>query len=88
MLELRGAPALSEFRQNKVLSKLQSVVPAVTSVYAEFVHFADTSAELDGNELQVLARLLKYGPKAEVKEGSVRRVFGGTTFWHHFAVVF
>ncbi|MFL0806036.1 MAG: phosphoribosylformylglycinamidine synthase [Oceanobacter sp.] len=70
MLELRGAPALSEFRQNKVLSKLQSIVPAVSSVYAEFVHFADTRAELDGNELQVLARLLKYGPKAEIKEGA------------------
>lgn len=69
MLELRGAPALSEFRQNKILSKLQSVVPAVSAVYAEFVHFADTRAELDGNELQVLARLLKYGPKAEAQEG-------------------
>ena len=70
MLELRGAPALSEFRQNKILSKLQQSVPSVTSVYAEFVHFADVSAEMDGNELQVLARLLKYGPKAEIKEGA------------------
>ena len=69
MLELRGAPALSEFRQKKVLSKLQQASPSVVSVYAEFVHFADVSDALDGKELQVLERILRYGPKAEAQEG-------------------
>ena len=46
MLELRGAPALSEFRLNKTLNKLQQVLPHVSAVYAEFTHFADLKAEL------------------------------------------
>ncbi|WP_221800612.1 phosphoribosylformylglycinamidine synthase [Oceanobacter mangrovi] len=65
MLELRGAPALSEFRQTRILNKLQAAVPAVSGVYAEFVHFADLKAELAENELLVLERILRYGPKAE-----------------------
>ncbi|MAK90654.1 MAG: phosphoribosylformylglycinamidine synthase, partial [Oleibacter sp.] len=68
MLELRGAPALSPFRQNKVLNKLQQALPHVTGVYAEFMHFADLSAELTESERLVLERILRYGPKAEVKE--------------------
>ncbi len=75
MLTLRGAPALSDFRQNKILSKLQQADAAVTSVYAEFVHFADLSAALADNELQVLERILRYGPKAEVQQGQ------GEAFW-------
>ena len=69
MLELRGAPALSEFRQNKVLNKLQQVLPQVSGVYAEFMHFAELHEALADNELAVLQRILRYGPKAEVKEG-------------------
>ena len=68
MLELRGAPALSIFRQNKVLNKLQQALPHVSAVYAEFMHFADLSAELAENERLVLERILRYGPKADVQE--------------------
>ena len=70
MLELRGAPAFSEFRLNKIIAKLQQQVPAVTGVYAEFKHFANTSADLNDEQLEVLGRILKYGPKAEVKDPS------------------
>jgi len=70
MLELRGAPALSSFRQNKILTKLQSAVPGVTGVYAEFAHFADLKADLSDAELTVLERILRYGPKAEQKDGA------------------
>src|SRR5690554_29622 len=69
MLELRGAPALSAFLQTKTLAKLQQALPSVTSVYAEYIHFADLSADLDANELAVLKRLLEYGPKVDAKEG-------------------
>ncbi|WP_430461737.1 phosphoribosylformylglycinamidine synthase [Thalassolituus sp. LLYu03] len=69
MLELRGAPALSSFRQTKILNKLQQVLPQVRGVYAEFMHFADLSADLADNERLVLERILRYGPKAEVKAG-------------------
>ncbi len=72
MLELRGAPALSPFRLNKVLTSLQRVVPEVTEVYAEFVHFVEVEKDLPEADLAVLKRLLTYGPRLEshVPEGS------------------
>ncbi len=68
MLALRGAPALSAFRHEKLLSALQSKVPAVTSLYSEFMHFADLEQDLSADEQQVLDRILRYGPKADVEE--------------------
>ncbi len=67
MLELRGAPALSAFRREKLLASLQSSVPAVSAVYAEFMHFADLSNALDDHALEVLKKLLKYGPQVAVE---------------------
>lgn len=75
MLELRGAPALSEFRQQKILSKLQQQLPAVTGVYAEFIHFGDLKAELAENERLVLERILRYGPKAEAQAEPAGELF-------------
>jgi len=70
MLALRGAPALSAFRHEKLLSGIQSKVPAVTGLYAEFMHFSDQSQALSDNQQQVLERILRYGPKAEAQEPS------------------
>jgi phosphoribosylformylglycinamidine synthase len=70
MLELRGAPAFSDFRLTKMLAKLQAAVPNVASVYAEFMHFADTSSDLTDQQLETLGKILKYGPKAEVQSTS------------------
>ncbi|HDZ56032.1 MAG TPA: phosphoribosylformylglycinamidine synthase [Pseudomonas xinjiangensis] len=65
---LRGAPALSDFRRHKLLALIQASVPAVSGLYAEFMHFAELSAELEGQNEQVLERLLKYGPSVRVEE--------------------
>lgn len=86
MLELRGAPALSHFRLTKLLEQLQARVPQVTGVYAEFVHLADIDGELTDSELDVLKRLLTYGPKLAVEqpEGEVFVVvprFGTISPW-------
>lgn len=62
---LKGAPALSEFRVNKLLDECKKLGLDVDSVYAEFVHFADVSEALDSGESEVLARLLTYGPAIE-----------------------
>ncbi|MDO6512931.1 MULTISPECIES: phosphoribosylformylglycinamidine synthase [unclassified Neptuniibacter] len=70
MLALRGAPALSAFRHEKLLSGIQSKVPAVTGLYAEFMHFSDQSQALSENQQQVLERILRYGPKAEAQDPS------------------
>ncbi len=68
MLVLRGAPALSAFRHDKLLSALQGAVEGIVGVYAEFVHFADLSADLTGEQQQVLDRILRYGPNASIEE--------------------
>ncbi len=62
MLELRGAPALSAFRANKLLSALQAIVPDVSGIYAEYVHLVDLGSELKAGHETVLDRLLRYGP--------------------------
>ncbi|MCV6589253.1 MAG: phosphoribosylformylglycinamidine synthase [Marinobacterium sp.] len=68
MLALRGAPALSAFRHDKLLSLIQSEVPEVTALYGEFMHFADLTTPLTEAQQSVLDRILRYGPKAEVQE--------------------
>lgn len=68
MHSLRGAPALSVFRRNKLLARVQAKVPGVTGLYAEFMHFAELSAALDSDQQAVLERLLSYGPSVPVEE--------------------
>ena len=65
---LRGAPALSDFRVNKLLEQCAQLQLPVTEVYAEFAHFAQLNAELDTNEAKVLQQLLTYGPTIEEHE--------------------
>lgn len=67
MLILRGAPALSSFRTQKLLTSLQQRVPAVNGVSSEFVHFANLAAPLNTDQQQVLQQLLIYGPKVEAQ---------------------
>ncbi len=68
MLKLSGAPALSAFRREKLLAKIQTTHPEVTSVYGEFVHFAETLENLNDQEHTVLERILRYGPKAQAQK--------------------
>jgi phosphoribosylformylglycinamidine synthase len=65
MLILRGAPALSSFRCQKLLANIQQIAPKVTWVSSEFVHFANLEAPLTDAQMQVLEALLTYGPKSE-----------------------
>ncbi|MDU7130172.1 phosphoribosylformylglycinamidine synthase [Phytobacter diazotrophicus] len=59
---LRGSPALSAFRINKLLARFQAARLPVSNIYAEYVHFADVNDRLNEEELTRLQRLLKYGP--------------------------
>jgi phosphoribosylformylglycinamidine synthase len=67
MLISRGAPALSDFRIQKLLETLQSSVPELLSIVAEFVHFTelDSDGTLDASQETLLNKLLEYGPQAE-----------------------
>ncbi|WP_394192517.1 phosphoribosylformylglycinamidine synthase [Pseudoalteromonas atlantica] len=62
MLILRGAPALSDFRVQKILARCQQSQLPVNNVYAEYAHFADLTAELSSDEQTKLEKLLTYGP--------------------------
>jgi phosphoribosylformylglycinamidine synthase len=70
MLTLPGAPALSEFRLNKVRARLTAIAGEGLEVAARFVHFVDLDGELDEHAAAVLDSLLRYGPQhAEVDAG-------------------
>jgi phosphoribosylformylglycinamidine synthase len=71
MLVLRGAPALSEFRKEKLLQRLAQAGFKATSIYSEFVHLVDTTQALSDDEQAVLVKLLTYGAsqQGEVTKG-------------------
>ncbi len=64
MLTLSGAAALSVFARAKLLHSLQKLCPDITDVQARFIHFVDVSRPLSSAEMQLLDRLLRYGPRA------------------------
>src|SRR5688572_10721292 len=63
MLILRGSPALSEFRLQKLLHDIISAGLPVRALGAEFIHVAELSEELSAAQREVLEKLLSYGPK-------------------------
>ena len=63
MLTLRGAPALSAFRQEKLARKLCRLHPEITLLHTEYIHFAEVEQALEGERLERLASLLTYGPE-------------------------
>jgi len=62
---LRGAPALSEFRVQKLLAQCEDLALPVADIYAEFTHFAQLNEALANDEENVLQQLLTYGPTIE-----------------------
>jgi len=73
MLVLRGAPAISEFRLRKLADRLGEQTGTPIQLYAELVHFAQLSGDLDASGRSVLERLLRYGPSlpAHAPEGAL-----------------
>jgi phosphoribosylformylglycinamidine synthase len=63
MLQLRGGPALSEFRSHKLLQQLRQRVPEVVGIAAVFLHIAELEERLTGDEQAILEQLLAYGPQ-------------------------
>jgi len=68
MLTVPGAPALSQFRLEKLLRSLRSRNDRVDAVAARYVHFADLASPLDENGLEVLGKLLDYGPRTHATD--------------------
>ena len=66
---LRGSPALSEFRVNKLVELCREQQLPVSGIYAEFMHFADLSADLDAQSLE------KFFDTADQSMSSYEHVF-------------
>ena len=62
MLILRGSPALSQFRLQKLLQDLNAAGAAARAVAAEFVHVVEVAGDLTAAQRGVLEKLLTYGP--------------------------
>ncbi len=75
MLQLPGAPALSEFRRAKHVRRLRAAVPGIQDLGSHFMHFAWLSAELDAAERASLEGLLDYGPRQAHGAGSGQQLF-------------
>jgi phosphoribosylformylglycinamidine synthase len=68
----KGIAALSDFRQAKLLSRLQSINSSITAVSAEYVHIADINGELGAEDEKNLVELLSYGtPYQGISEGEI-----------------
>ncbi len=65
MLIIKGGPALSRFRTEKMEQLLSAAVPAVKGVTTQLIHFVDLHASLSEEKQAVLERLLEYGPAHE-----------------------
>ncbi|MCL1125063.1 phosphoribosylformylglycinamidine synthase [Shewanella surugensis] len=63
---IRGAPALSAFRVQKLMQACEAASLPIQAIYSEFIHLADIDAALVLDEQQQLNTLLTYGPSIEV----------------------
>mgnify|MGYP001463022493 CR=1 FL=1 len=68
MLRLRGGPAHSPFRIERQIARLRELLPSLTGLRSEFVHFVDTARPLNESELSDLEALLDTGHAPEGSE--------------------
>ena len=86
MLTFSGAPALSDFRLDKVLAAVREHVPRVAAVDTRYLHFVDVTAPLTDADHAVVEALLRYGPTthANAPQGELLLVlprFGTVSPW-------
>ena len=65
MLIFSGAPALSDFRLDKVLAAVRERVPHVAAVETRYLHFVATRQPLTPAETGIVEALLRYGPASQ-----------------------
>ena len=72
LMHFEGGKALSDFRAQALLARLQAVCPRITGVSARFVHWVAFDAEPAAAEVDKLAALLQYGEPAGGAAGAER----------------
>lgn len=66
MICIKGSPALSDFRIQKLLNTVKPY--GVSQISSHFVHFIETQSELTDDQLSIVNNLLQYGPKMQDRE--------------------
>src|SRR5437773_11617441 len=82
--EFEFGRALSDFRLQQLLPRLQAIHPQVNALSARFVHLVATDHPLGGPERERVAALLTYGDPAAPADGSLIVVtprFGTVSPW-------
>ncbi|MGD8235362.1 MAG: phosphoribosylformylglycinamidine synthase, partial [Chromatiales bacterium] len=62
-----GAPALSSFRLQRLAEALKRDIGHQVDVRAHFIHFVEYAGKASGKDLELLGRVLTYGPPAETE---------------------
>jgi phosphoribosylformylglycinamidine synthase len=74
MFSLFGAPALSQFRLDHSLRVLQAQDARVRAISSRWMHFVDPARPLNPGELEILGKLLTYGPRSPALQETGQRV--------------
>jgi phosphoribosylformylglycinamidine synthase len=74
ILKLRGSPAVSAFRLDKLNSRLTDIHRSLRVAAAEYWHFVEVLRPLAARETGVLERLLEYGEPARPGAGPMKLV--------------
>ncbi len=64
MFRLDASRALSDFRSQRLVKKIQQLIPDIATINTRFVHFVHTSEPLTPEEETKLQEILKYGDEA------------------------
>lgn len=71
VFQIPGSCALSAFRAERLLARLQKHAHQISAVSARWVHFVHASRELDSSERSRLQALLDYGEAADSVRGDL-----------------
>jgi phosphoribosylformylglycinamidine synthase len=74
MLSLRGGPALTPFRREKLLGALRATVPALSDLGADYVYFVHARRDLSADERARLTALLPVAAESLPESGRLRLV--------------
>ena len=88
MFSLLGAPALSQFRLDQAAALAAgAAIPGSVALASRLVHFVDAARPLDESDLELLGKLLTYGPRPHAAGASAADAPGDAALGHGIAMV-
>jgi phosphoribosylformylglycinamidine synthase len=71
-LRLDASRALSDFRTERLLKKIQKICPEVVTLNSRYIHFVNVDGALSSEEFHTLESILDYGEEAIVTASTER----------------